>query len=285
MQALSNNQLREITQLIQDHHLAFMVNIGLGDLVDPSDVARLKKSGLISPLAKSYPTDAFLFGILADALDESKSKDLSYSEFKTWLRQQEAPVGQEERAAITHLKRSLMTHIKGLGNKLEEQVQGAIVEADKGLARRASTQVKQELVRGIEQRKAISEIVTGIQKATKDRTKDWMRIAVTELNNAFQEGKLSVIQKSNKGRDPLVFKRVRADACTECKDAYLNKNGTPRVFHLSELLSHGTNVGKSHNDRVATVQSHHPHCQCELQELPPGFTFDVTGAMVYEGLG
>jgi hypothetical protein len=145
--------------------------------------------------------------------------------------------------------------------------------------------VKQELVAGVEQRRTVAEVASALRESTREYARNWSRVAVTELNNAFQEGKLATIQKSNKGRDPLVFKRVKKNACKECKAAYLTKSGLPRVFRLSELLAHGSNIGRARRERAATVKSHHPWCQCELQELPPGFGFDSAGKMRYVGLG
>ena len=287
MQVLSDSQLRGISRLIRDHHDAFLVQIGLGDTLPPESVERLLRLGLVSKsqVSKGLLQNAFLFGMLADALDESKVKNMDYAAFRDWLAQREVPLGMEERVALRQLKRSLATAITGLGNRIDAHTHKVLVEADTNLRRRLATAVKRELVQGVEKRKAIGEIASSLRKATGQYSRDWSRVAVTEMNNAFQEGKLATIQKANKGRDPLVFKRVRGDACEECKEAYLTKGGIPRVFKLSELLAAGSNIGKARHERRATVGSLHPWCQCELQELPPGFSFNRSGRMVYAGFG
>lgn len=287
MQTLSDRQLREVTRIIDDHHTAFIIQIGLGDFVPPEQVNRLVRLGLVSKsqVKKGFTEDAFAFGFLADALAESKAKNMDLGAFKEWLAHRSVPLGREERAAVKSLRRSVFTHIKGLGGRVDKHTQQVINDADQDLRRRVAASVKRELVEGVEHRKAIGEIVGALRKATQRYTQDWSRIAVTEMNNAFQEGKLATIQKSNKGRDPWVFKRVRPDACKECKHAYLTKSGAPRLFRLSELLAAGSNVDRARGDRRPTVKSHHPWCQCELQEMPPGFEFDSKGRMRYAGLG
>lgn len=287
MQVLSDRQLQDISRMVQDHHAAFLIQIGLGDTLPEETVQRLLRLGLVSKsqVKAGLLNDAFLFGMLADALSESKAKNMDYAAFKEWVAQREMPLGQEERAALKHLKRSLASAIVGLGNRVDRHTHEVLVDADKNLRRRLAGEVKRELVQAVEKRKALGEVATALRKATGQYSRDWTRVAVTELNNAFQEGKLATIQKSNKGRDPLVFKRVRPDACEECKEAYLSKGGVPRVFKLSELLAAGSNVGKARHERRATVSSLHPWCQCELQELPPGFSFDRRGRMVYAGFG
>lgn len=287
MQTLSDKQLKEVTRIIEDHHNAFLVQIGLGDAVPPEEVKRLTRLGLVtkSQAQKGLLDNAYVFGLLADSLEESRAKAMSFSEFKQWIGQRAVPLGEDDRAAVKHLKRSMFTHLKGLGNRVSKNTQEVLVDADQDLRRRLASTVKRQLVAGAEQKKAIGEVVLALKKATHSYSRDWARIAVTELNNAFQEGKLTTIQKANKGRDPWVFKRVKQSACRECKSAYLTKSGVPRLFRLSALLAQGSNVGRARGDRQATVKSHHPWCQCELQEMPAGFEFDAHGRMKYAGLG
>lgn len=285
MQSLSNKQIRDVSRIIADHHTAFLINIGLGEFVPQAEVTRLRKAGLLrgGPALKSLAQDAFTFGILSDALEESSNKNLTYPAFKEWLKHRPAPLSSEERAAMNHLKRSMFTHITGLGNTIDKTTQEVLVEADKDLRRRLASHVQRELVSGIEKRKTLNEIVSSLRKATHQYTRDWTRVAATELNNAFQEGKLSTIQKANKGKDPMVFKRVSPAACHECKHLYLTKSGEPRVFRLSELLAAGSNVGRKRDDRRAVIGAVHPWCACELQEMPHGFEFGKDGNLTYTG--
>jgi hypothetical protein len=287
MPLLSDRQLADVSRIIEDNHTAFLIQIGLGDQVPPEQVQRLVRLGLVSKaqVKAGLLDDAFLFGLLADSLEESKAKHMEYEQFQQWAARHEVPLGQEEREAVKSLKRSMATHLKRLRSQVEDDTQETLVEADQLLHQRMAATVTHKLTQGVEQRKSVAEVASALKKATGQYARDWTRVAVTELNNAFQEGKLATIQKSNKGRDPDVFKRVKKSACKECKEAYLTKSGAPRVFKLSQLLANGSNIGRHRHDRRATIKSHHPHCCCELQELPPGFEFDSQGRMRYVGLG
>lgn len=282
---LSDAQVRRLQRTIQDKHKAFLVEIGLGDQLDEEEVARLVRLGYVDPsvATKSFADDAFLFGYFLDALKESGQRAMTYASFQKFMKER-GGLTPEETAAVRAVKKGFANHIMGLGNRMAEGASGVVIEADKQMRRRLDAAVNSETVRGIEKRKSLAEIATGLRQVTKDAARDWLRIASTEVNNGFQEGKLALIQKSNKGKDPLVFKRVREDACDECKDAYLLDSGKPRVFRLSELLAHGSNVGKSRAERRATVGSFHPWCTCELQQVPEGFDFDDSGDMRYVGL-
>lgn len=287
MRALSTAQLKELSRVIRDMHKAFTVNIGLGHLVPEADKRRLERDGLIRPdkTVNKATEHAFNYGFMSDALKEQKDASTTYKQFQSWLGEKRyASLTENEEAALESVKFSVAKALERTANKYEEAMNNVVVEADKNLNRRIASQVGNAVAESIERRKAVAEIARGLQKATKDATKNWTRIVVTEVNNAFQEGKVSMIQKSNKGRDPKVYKRVRPDACDECRDAYLLKSGVPRVFRLSELLANGSNVGKSRGERQATVSAFHPHCMCELMELPEGFVFDRKGNLHYSGL-
>lgn len=284
---LSDRQLEEITRIVQDNHSAFLIQLGLGEAVSEEQTNRLLKLGLVtkSQVRKSLVEDAFMFGLLADSLQEGQAKKLNLEQFKQWLALREVPLNADERAAVKMLRRSLTTHVKDLGGRVDVHTHKVLVEADQDLRRRLAGQLKRELTAAVEQKKSLSDIVDNLRKATGRYSHEWQRIAMTELNNAFQEGKLATIQKSNKGSDPWVFKRVKPSCCEECKDAYVTKSGAPKLFRLSELLAAGSNIGRAKGDRRATVKSLHPWCQCELQEMPPGFEFNSKGRMVFVGLG
>lgn len=287
MQALSDRQVSEITRLIRDHHLAFTVNILGKSAVSDKDFQRLVKSGYVhSSATKSLPQDAFTFGELSDALKEMQAQGMDYTTFKKYVASHPVALGETERFAVKHLRRSFANHIGSIADDMVKSVNQSIVSGDQQLQRKLASTVKSALISGIEKRKTVQEIARDLQRHTKDYAHDWLRTASTEMNNAFQEGKAQVILKAaGADYDPTVFKRPRPDCCEECVAHYLTKSGVPRLFKLSELLAHGTNVGRNKELRKSVVGSHHPWCQCELHEMPAGFEFDKRGNMTYVGMG
>lgn len=83
-----------------------------------------------------------------------------------------------------------------------------------------------------------------LRKQSGDWKRDWSHIAQTEMWDAKLQGEAVAIQ--DKVADAVVFKRPAADACAKCKQLYLESDGvTPKLFRMSDLLSHGTNYGKN----------------------------------------
>lgn len=321
MPLLTDKQLAEIRQLIEDYHAAFFINVVGTTGVEQTLLDRLIKLGLVSSSTQALPKDAFLFGVMLNELEREMQKqklpvaevekvrehvkNMTFDEFKDIVKEGKpakhteepvadvkpsirysAPTTELEREAIKHVERTVYSHLKGLGNKVDEKTNEVVIEADQVLRRKLEQTVQRKLVEGIESRKTIKQIGTLLGQATEDYARDWYRISATETNNAFQEGIVQQIVDSNEKPDEVrVFKRPAPGACAECVKAYLKADGkTPRVFKLSDLTSSGTNVGRKRASRQPVVGSHHPWCRCILFELRPGYEFDADGNETYVGV-
>ena len=293
MTILTNKQLSEIRQIIERHHAVFLVNcLGGKDLVAKEMFQKLVKEGLVEEDQKNMVEEAFLLGVVIEEMERAgkPAKGLSYEQLKSQIEARADALTDNEKEAIEFAKRATYSHLKGLGNTVEENTNKVIIEGDSGLRQKLEETTKRKLVEGLESRKTIKQIGSDLGEASKDYARDWVRISATETNNAFQEGMLqNIIQRAEEDKRPLhevfVFKRPASGACAECKAAYLEKDGkTPRVFKLTELMGNGSNVGRKHNDRRPVVQSFHPYCACRLSELEPGFGFGADGLVEYVGI-
>jgi hypothetical protein len=271
---------------IVDRHDLLLIMLFGEDALPPEMVKRLRVKGYTWPATfNPGPVDAFQFGLLAAKFQrEGRKVPVTLAEFKKVHASNPTPLGAEERAAIESVRRDLLARIQGLGDKVNTVTGEILTAADKDLRRRLAGTLEREIRGGIARRQTAKEVAIKLRAATKDYATDFMKIAVTEMNNAYQEGRLFSIQRANKGKDPLVFKRPRPDCCPECREAYLvDGTNRPRLFRLSALLAHGTNVGRKHSERKAVLESHHPWCHCVLTELPDGFRLNAAGNMVPRG--
>lgn len=133
-----------------------------------------------------------------------------------------------------------------------------------------------------------SWLATELRKITRDTKQDWDMVVKTELINSKNEGIADALVKgkspySNKGLETKVFKRPSPGACNHCASLYLEKDGkTPKVFLLADLIANGTNYGKKTAEWKPVVGVTHPHCQCMIEVLPEGASFDDNGRMIFE---
>ena len=109
----------------------------------------------------------------------------------------------------------------------------------------------------------------------KSKFEDWsyLKDSISYISeSALNEGKAEEI-KTQAGKDgendPIVYKVPIMDEklCPNCRRAYLNNNGTPKLFKLSELASNGTNIGKKPKDWLPTLGVLHLRCRCLLQYM------------------
>lgn len=160
---------------------------------------------------------------------------------------------------------------------------------DKGMVRLdrlVVNQLKKELnlldALSINEGMTSTQMERALREATKDTEQDFDMVIRSELMNRSQEAFAQEILEgksiySSKGEDTRVFKNPNPDACKHCKRLYLERDGTPKVFKLADLMANGSNVGKKVADWKPVVGITHPHCQCVLQVLPENCTLDNQG--------
>lgn len=117
-----------------------------------------------------------------------------------------------------------------------------------------------------------------------DFRRDWQRLAVSETRWAFNYATL--IHYQEEGRERLYFV-VQPNACAHCKQLLLNRDGSPKVFALDEILENvaltgGTNAGRSaaligRPGGWLVTALIHPWCRCRPQPWLEGLPFVPVG--------
>lgn len=110
-------------------------------------------------------------------------------------------------------------------------------------------------------------------------TRDWRRVARTELQGAYNEGVVATAVSSH-GFDSLIARVPEFDACEHCLRLFLDENGRPRIFTARELIANGTNVGRRDYEWRATIWTIHPNCRCDTLHVPPGHAFNSKWRLV-----
>lgn len=278
MVLLTDAQLHAIRELIRDQHSAFVVNTVGPEAVSPELLEKLQSLGLVDIEVASIE-DAYLYGhALAAALDP-RVANMTLQEFKRYLRQNPVKLSEVERRAIDFAKHQAAQFAVGLGNKIDTATGQLLIEADARLRAERRDQIRSATAEALAKRKAIKELVSDLQWATKDWQRDWDRIAVTEKHNAMQRGVADSLL-ARYGDGVLVAKRPTPDACKSCKKLYLGSDGNPLIFKLTDLERNGTNFGRKVRDWLPVIGATHPWCQCQLLRIPQGWGFDEQGDLI-----
>lgn len=285
---LTDAQLHEIRAIVQRHHAAVVANVIGPKALPPEVLADVERAGLLSPIGDSIE-DAYLYGVLLAALEDPSTREMGLADLRAYLRANPVPLTERERRAVELAEHRAAQHIMGLGNRIEQETGALLIEADQALRVELEEVVREELAENILRRETIAQLKSNLGHRSKDWTRDWVRIAVTEKHDALQEGKAQQLRKEH-GADVFVAKIPQSGACEACLKLHLDESGKPRIFKLSELEANGTNVGRARWGSArrepwrAVVGSTHPFCACLLIRVPEGWGFDEEGDLVPPGL-
>lgn len=239
---------------------------------DPRSLRRLRRLGLIAGKPKSLSELAFMLGTGRDSVDE------------------------HQRIAVDLLERRGARAITDMVDSLAHDVGGMLEARDADLGRLAAAatepnkaDVRRMLVAAQRDRLGWRRLRSAMKRRFGDLTRDWDRIAVTELEDANQTAQaVHIASTSPRGMRTVVYRIPRPDACRVCKKLYLNEDGSPKRFVLGDLFAAGSNIGRvaprvggradggrrqvlqgeragqDVEEYLPVIGQSHPYCRCRL---------------------
>lgn len=252
-------------------------HIGVGVLSD-EEKKMLRRAGVsFKQISKaSYNVEqAFKFGILSDALEQSVAKQMTFAGLKKMLASGKVfKLNPLEKSALQSLEIQMAGEIRRLSTNIKSDIRNTLVTADKVKNTVShSPEVLDAAKAAIENRRYVNEVVSEIGHRTQKWGTDLGRMADYVFHTAFDEGRAMNIQK-DRGDSALVYKDVYPGACPSCTKLLLNGGvgSEPKIFTVSELKANATNVGRKQKDWKAVLGPIHPWCRCTLQKVPFGMT-------------
>lgn len=182
-------------------------------------------------------------------------------------------------------------YCRGLGNRWSDDLRKVVAEKWAGDAPEdvPSPEGRQKTLATI--RRLVSDAVathknpyklaSDLARVTGDYGRDWKRIALTELQGAFNDG-VALEAVRLHGAQAKVARVPESSACADCKRLLL-QDGRPIVWGVQELIRNGTNVGKPRELWKATLFCVHPQCMCATVVVPPHWAIQPDGTLRYEG--
>lgn len=257
---LNTSFWNKIRNLIKLYHLNFLWDLVGKDYLSDEEIDFLDKNlGKSKISINQIPLldKIFAFGQIAQKIGFENSNKITKKDLEDWLKDNKIEITKQ----LEKVKAQAYLDVLSKQFKIEKDLrQGILNEAN-----------KEEF--------KMSNVVEYI----KEKFEDWsyLRDTVSYISeSALNEGKIEEIKnKTGKRKEEIwVIKVPILDdrLCSSCRKAYLNSDGTPKIFKLSELESNGTNIGRKYKSWLPTLGELHPHCRCLLQEfeLLPNTTFD-----------
>lgn len=273
--ALTKKQIEKIKQII-NKHMDIIMSLTTGEGKKPSS-AVLKKLGL-PPEFEDLITDSYKYGKLGVLKGKPLDK-MTPKEIEKLLKDVNLSTSQKE--AVELSKINAQQHINSLNAKVTSSVLSLAIKEQLNMYTTVEKVIPEAIKNDTERYKVIQQL----REMSGDWERDWHRVAHTEMWDAKVRGEAQAIFNgesplSSKKGETKVFKRPGPNACSKCKELYLEPDGiTPRIFTLSELQANGTNYGKKQRDWVATLGTVHPNCMCPLSVMPDGYHFNAIGQL------
>lgn len=278
---LSASQIQDIVSILQKHQLTFIAKqLGLNYL-SPSDRAILTASGIdLTKYTnnKGIIEQAYLFGLLAEALGDERAKNMGYKQFQKFIKSgQFVPLTEEEQFVLEQVKNQSYNDIGGLGSKIIQGTKNIIVRANLQQQNNIRNIIKRKTASAVKYRKSAAQLASDLGHATQDWERDWLRISYYVLQNAYNYGRARAIFRDY-GEDAEIYFDVLKGACKHCHELYLtdpnNEESQPKLFKLKDIIANGNNIGRKTADWLPTISPVHPYCRCTVRYHDPNTEWD-----------
>jgi hypothetical protein len=277
---LTAAKLEEIRKVIQDFHSGFVFSFVDPTFAPKTEVARLKAEGVIpaSVSETSFPENAYSFARMMRAVKLADSTKLDFNRFLLWLKKNPTPLSRTEKNSIAYLRSKAARRIRGLGNKLDAELNTISIDTDRAAAESYMRMIQQGLATGAKNRENWKQILSDLTDRTGDYARDFHRIVYTELQDSLCEG--AAIEMLKNDGEAKFAKIPRNEACRDCIRLYIDPaTGKPRIFRLADLIGN-SNYGLKRADWKPCIHTTHPLCLCQPAEIPDGWEFDKNWFLV-----
>lgn len=278
----TQSQILDMLDIMKRYELIFIAQqLGL-QFLSQNDIAILLSAGIDVNQFKNNRgviEDAFLFGLLAQAIGDDRAKKMNYKQFKKFVSSKNfVPLNKEEEYALQQVKSRAYTDITNLGARMRTSLSNSVLRNNQQQALVVQQIIKKKTIDAIKMRKGARGLAADLAETSKDWEVDWLRIAYFLTTEAYNQGRVQSILREY-GQDAEVWFDVFDEACKHCRKLYLknpdDENSEPIVFKLSDIIANGNNIGRKVQEWKPVVPPAHPYCRCQINWKRPGYTWDA----------
>jgi hypothetical protein len=238
MAILTPTQIERLKKILEDASKALAV-ASLDHQLTTTEVDRLVAEGYLTKAeALNIIEGAYKHGAILTRLAEAGT--MNVEQFQEHLKANPLAMSPVEKLAFENARDRAGTFCVGLGNRWSDKLGAIVINADADLANRMRENIKSTTAVAIAKRKTAQELRSDLRQLTKDYTRDWDRIAQTEIQQAHQEGYIEQIREEF-GDDELLAKIPEPDACFIPGTAVLTRRGNIPIEDVvvgDEVLTH-----------------------------------------------
>jgi len=283
-----SHKMQELKRVVK-LHANWLIYATLGEsALTKLEVEELKNYGKL-PMDESLDlTDtSFFLGRMRAIMKRTEYTKVNYQEA---VAKKDGKTSAVENLAIEQARLRAVLSLKTVADTIANKTYASLAQAlGKAVSDAITNKVDASNLTAA-YKKAAQELTSDLaNKLQSSNKKNWKAAAQTELHAAKISGtaqtianKIDIYENSD-GPDSYVAVIPAKTCCKDCEDHYLDDDGNPRIFKLSELMSAGSNTdpGTDHTKRQGkhlnwktTLPPLHPNCGCQLIYIPPGYGWD-----------
>lgn len=278
----TQSQILDMLDIMKRYELIFIAQqLGL-QFLSQNDIAILLSAGIDVNQFKNNRgviEDAFLFGLLAQAIGDDRAKKMNYKQFKKFVSSKNfVPLNEVEEYALQQVKSRAYTDITNLGARMRTSLSNSVLRNNQQQALVVQQIIKKKTIDAIKMRKGARGLAADLAETSKDWEVDWLRISYFLTHEAYNTGRAQSILREY-GQDAEVWFDVYEGACDSCRKLYLtdpdDEDSEPIVFKLKDIIANGNNIGRKKANWLPTISPVHPYCRCSVNHKRPGYTWDA----------
>lgn len=283
--------IEEIRQIIEKKYAQLTISVLGRGVFSPEELQRLEDAGIDTSNRQSLLSLVYNHNFINHPVDIDSPqdiKDMERQQAVTGLKPEgEAAeytttnINDKTRQYIEKMKLDAMTRLEAI---IRENNDAYKMDALKNLDR---SPMFDEMIK----ESTLGKVKQALRDTAKDANRDWTRVALTEMSNAIGISSVDRIVSDNMSSDLddiYVYRLTVRDSktCKYCNRFYNDsRDGSPKLYRLSTLLSNGSNFGKKPDSWMPVAGATHPNERCsQTIELKPGWKLLVGGKVTYIGL-
>lgn len=286
----SKSTIEKIRQIIDKHYSNLTLSLLGRDVFSQAELDALERQGVDVTSKNSLLSLVYFHNFINNPVDDQAPKNIPQMEAQQSVSGIK-PEGQAPEYTVTNANDKTKQYIDKLKQDVTTRIESIIRENNDSYKMNALQNVDREsFIDDMIKESTLGNVRQKLKDTSKDATRDWTRVVLTEMSNAIGISSLDRIVNDNAGleiEDIYVFRISVQDAktCKYCRRFYNDTDGSPKVYRLSTILSNGSNFGKKPDDWQPVAGATHPNERCsQTIELKPGWMVTPGGKVTYIGL-
>lgn len=282
--------IEKIREIIQKHYARLVVSVLGNQVLSTKELAELRSLGVDTSNNDSLLSLVYNHNFINHPVDDISPRsveDMKGQQSVSGL----VPKGEAHSYTIENINDKTKQHIDKLKIDMMTKIEGIIRENNDSYKMNALQNLdRPDEFDDLVKESSLGKLKQKLKDTSKEGSRDWTRVAITEMSNAIGIASVDRIVSDNATKeldDVYVFRITVKDSktCKWCRRFYDDQDGSPKLYRLSTLLDNGSNYGKKTDAWGPVIGATHPNERCsQMIELKPGYALQSDGSVSYIGL-